>query len=112
MPPAKWALFYPPSPKLTDRAVVNRWSDAELFWISKHGIKDTAMIGLQSAHKDEDIRSIAAIVRQIPDMTAEDYQAMGRAYQATQKPGADGIDGEPPAADEDDGSTAPPDDKE
>lgn len=71
-------VIYPPAPDLTDRAVVAAWSDAELYWILKHGIKDTAMMALGPTHKEEDIWRVAAFVRQLPEMTPEQYQAMAQ----------------------------------
>src|SRR5258708_782482 len=40
--PDPWQL-YPPAPDLADALRVTRWSDAEVFWIIKNGIKDTGM---------------------------------------------------------------------
>ncbi|MBA3883208.1 MAG: cytochrome c [Chthoniobacterales bacterium] len=77
-----WMVNYPASPNLTDPAVVNRWSDAELFWIAKHGIKDTAMIALGPTHKDKDIWGVTAIVRQLPGMSPAEYAAMGERFKA------------------------------
>ena len=59
-------------------------TDAELFWIIKHGIKDTGMIALGPTHKDSDIWGVTAIVRQLPDMLPADYRAMQRDYEAMQ----------------------------
>jgi hypothetical protein len=78
-----WTVNYPPAPDLTDAKVVSRWSDTELHWIIKHGIRDTAMIALGPTHKDADIWGVTALVRQLPGLTADDYQAMARAYEAT-----------------------------
>ncbi len=85
VPADPWMINYPPSPDLTDPAVVERWSDAELFWIIKHGIKDTAMIALGPTHQEEDIWGVAALVRQLPRMTAEDYRKMGERFEAMQQ---------------------------
>lgn len=60
-----WMIIYPTAPDLTDKAVVNRWSDAELFWILKYGIKDTGMMALGPTHKEEDIWGVTALVRQL-----------------------------------------------
>ena len=77
-----WVVLYPPAPELSNPDVVSRWSDAELFWIIKHGIKDTGMLALGPTHKDDDVWAVSAFVRQLPDMTPEQYQALARDYEA------------------------------
>lgn len=69
-------ILYPPPPDLTLAAVVDRWSDAELYWIVKNGIEHTGMIGLGPTHTDEEIWSVSAFVRQLPTMSPAEYQAM------------------------------------
>ena len=80
--PDPWVVLYPPAPDLTKAEVVSRWSDRELFWIIKHGIKDTGMLALGPTHKDDDVWAVSAFVRQLPAMTAEQYEAMTREYEA------------------------------
>jgi hypothetical protein len=36
-PAAPWMVLYPAPADLTRSQVVSRWSDAELYWIVKHG---------------------------------------------------------------------------
>jgi mono/diheme cytochrome c family protein len=45
-----WMYIYPAAPDLTDKAVVGKWTNAELFWILKNGIKETGMPGLGPTH--------------------------------------------------------------
>jgi mono/diheme cytochrome c family protein len=78
--PDPWMVIYPSSPLLTDPAVVGRWSDEQLFWILKHGIKDTGMMALGPTHSDADIWGVTAFVRQLPRMTPTEYAALA-AYQ-------------------------------
>jgi mono/diheme cytochrome c family protein len=49
------------------------WSDAELFWITKHGIKSTGMPGFGATHDDASLLQIVAVVRRLPDMSEEQY---------------------------------------
>ena len=74
--PDPWMVLYPSSPLLTDSAVASRWSDEELFWILKHGIKDTGMMALGPTHSDSDIWGVTAFVRQLARMTPEQYDAL------------------------------------
>lgn len=71
---APWLVLQPPARPLVESAA--SWSDAELYWIVKHGIKATGMPALGPTHEDADLWAIAAFVRQLPEMTPEDYQAM------------------------------------
>lgn len=63
--------LYPEAPKLSDE--VGEWSDAELFWIIKHGIKMTGMPAFGDTHDDGDIKAMAAFVRKLPDLGYYDY---------------------------------------
>lgn len=77
--PSPWMVTNPPSPLLVETA--GRWTDGELYWIIKHGIKMTGMPALGPTHADHDLWAIAAFVRQLPTMTPEDYQAMAQRHE-------------------------------
>lgn len=81
-PRAPWIVMYPPPQSLTDAAYVDRWSDAELYWIIKHGIKDTGMIALGPTHQESDLWAVAAFVRQLPAMDPERYRSLRSSHQA------------------------------
>jgi mono/diheme cytochrome c family protein len=53
--------FYPPAPQLPGHG--SEWSERELFWIIKHGIRNTAMPAWGSLLSDDDIRQVAALVK-------------------------------------------------
>lgn len=76
--PDPWE-FYPPVPDLVEALREKGWSDAEVFWITKHGIKDTAMSAFggsgPGAHSDEEIWGLTALIRQFATMTPEQYQS-------------------------------------
>ena len=55
---------YPPSPDLGSPSV-QQWSDAELFWIIKHGIRNTGMPGFGRIHSDEEIWNLVRFVRSL-----------------------------------------------
>jgi len=69
-----WMYIYPAAPDLTKKEVVAKWSDAELFWIIKNGIKDTGMPGLGPTHEDKEMWGVAAFVRQLPNVSPKEYQ--------------------------------------
>ncbi len=82
---APWMVIYPEAPDLTKKEVVGQWTDAELYWILKHGIKDTGMMALGPTHSDDAIWGVTALVRQLPDLSPEAYQAIAQWYEAMQE---------------------------
>lgn len=83
--PSPWMITNPPSPLLAETA--DGWSDGELYWIVKHGIKMTGMPALGPTHQDDDLWAIAAFVRQLPTMTPDAYEAMARQYDEMKRDG-------------------------
>lgn len=77
----------PTPPELADEA--DEWSDAELFWITKHGIKLAGMPAFGPTHSDEEIWAIAGFVRMLPEMSPAEYQARV-ARVATSRTGSTG----------------------
>ncbi len=76
----------PPPPPLA--AVVEEWTPAELFWITKNGIKMTGMPAFGKKESDENLWSIVAFLQELPDLTPEQYQALRQAMMpdTTRKP--------------------------
>ncbi|MFA5515033.1 MAG: cytochrome c [Desulfuromonadales bacterium] len=64
----------PEPPELSE--VAPQWTPGELFWIVKNGIRMSGMPAFGLTHPDEDIWMMVAFIRQLPDITAEEYQAM------------------------------------
>jgi len=77
----------PTPPDLAEEA--GEWSDAELYWITEHGIKLAGMPAFGPTHSDEEIAMIAAFVRLLPEMTAEEYASRGSSDTAS----ADSVNG-------------------
>ncbi|WP_190246302.1 c-type cytochrome [Gelidibacter gilvus] len=84
-----WMYIYPAAPDLTDKAVVGKWTDAELFWIIKNGIKDTGMPGLGPTHGDEEMWGVTAFVRQLPNISPEEYEMMEKWFKENGEGNAD-----------------------
>jgi mono/diheme cytochrome c family protein len=61
-----------PKPPALSQAV-RHWSDPELFWIVKNGVRMTGMPAFGPTHDDDRIWAIVAFARQLPEMTPEDY---------------------------------------
>lgn len=64
----------PQPPQLAKRA--RRRTLEEIFWVTKHGIKMTGMPAWGATHDDMQLWAIAAFVKQLPELSAEQYQAM------------------------------------
>lgn len=58
---------------------VPQWTTAELFWITRNGIKMAGMPAFAPSLGDEDIWSLVAFLRTLPETTAEDYAALREA---------------------------------
>ncbi|MGA1834448.1 c-type cytochrome [Rhizobium wenxiniae] len=61
----------PPPPDL--KVVVPEWTDAELFEIVKHGVRFTGMPAWPVQSRDDEIWSMVAFLRKLPDMDAQAY---------------------------------------
>jgi mono/diheme cytochrome c family protein len=66
--------LYPRPPHL-DHAVRD-WSDAELYWIVRNGIKLTGMPAFGPTHDERALWGIVAFIRKLPDMKPTDYKRM------------------------------------
>ena len=62
--------LYPPPPDLAITAKL--YSDGELFWIIKHGIKMTGMPAWAD-HSDEEVWATVAFLKKLPGMSEQDY---------------------------------------
>ena len=51
------------------------WTSAELYWVTKNGLKMTAMPAWEFRYPDEDLWAIVAFLRQLPKLTVGDYEA-------------------------------------
>ncbi len=73
--PEPWQL-YPAAPDLADALRTMQWSDSEVFWIIKNGIKDTGMSAFGGSHDDEELWALTAFVRQMETTTPDRYRAL------------------------------------
>lgn len=61
------------------------WTPAELYWVTKNGLKMTAMPAWEFRYPDEDLWAIVAFLRQLPKLTAGAYEALGKTGNQGQK---------------------------
>jgi mono/diheme cytochrome c family protein len=58
--------FYPPAPQLTARPT--EYTEAEIYWIVSHGIRNTAMPAWGRQLSDEDIWQVASFLKRVGDL--------------------------------------------
>lgn len=77
----------PRPPNLSEEAA--EMSDRELFWVTKNGIKFTGMPAFGVTHSDEEIWGLVAFMRQLADLSADDYARMVAEHEARIEAGAE-----------------------
>jgi hypothetical protein len=74
-PPEEFAVgLYPHAPSMTSGDLQKELSDAEIYWIVKHGIKMTGMPAFGPTHKEKELWGLVALVKEIPKMGLEQYR--------------------------------------
>ena len=66
--------LWPAAPDLSRSAT--HWKPAQLFWITKNGIKFSAMPGWGATHSDEKLWAVTAFLEKLPKLSAADYHEM------------------------------------
>lgn len=64
----------PPAPDLAESAA--SLSRAELFWVTKHGIKMTGMPAWGATHDDNALWPVVALLTKLPELDADSYRAL------------------------------------
>lgn len=80
----------PRPPRLEEAA--DEWTDAELFWIVKNGIRLAGMPAFGPTHSDRDLRGIVAFTRSLETMTEEEYAELVRTRTAAAGEGGGGLE--------------------
>jgi len=73
---AEWAAGMRPRPPHLAEAAAH-WTLPQVFWLAKHGARMTGMPAFGPTHDDATLWGIAAFVKELPGMTADDYAATG-----------------------------------
>jgi cytochrome c553 len=68
----------PSPPNLKEQ--VGEWTDQELFWLVKHGLKYTGMPAWPAQERDDEVWALVAFMRALPSLDEESYRdlALGR----------------------------------
>ncbi|MFW5947686.1 MAG: c-type cytochrome [Gemmatimonadota bacterium] len=77
----------PEPPRLEEEA--HEWTDGELFWITRHGIRLGGMPAFGPTHSDEEIAAIVGFIRVMETLTEEEYAERVRALESGEAPGHD-----------------------
>lgn len=64
--------LYPEPPELGEEA--HEFTDGELFWITKYGVKFTGMPAFGATHADRDLWAVVAFMRELEEMASEEYE--------------------------------------
>ncbi len=64
----------PPPPDLAESA--SKMSPAELFWVTKNGIKMTGMPAWGVTHQDDAIWPVVAFITRLPELNATQYEEL------------------------------------
>jgi cytochrome c553 len=74
----------PPPPDL--KASMRPWTDGEMFWIVKHGLKYTGMPGWAAIEREDEIWAVVAFLKQLRSMDAARYRdlALGSVHLPSQ----------------------------
>jgi cytochrome c553 len=64
----------PPPPDLSHH--VDAWSEKELFWILKHGIKYAGMPAWPSEARDDEVWAVVAFLRKLPRLDVQAYRQL------------------------------------
>jgi len=64
----------PRPPDLAESA--SRMTAAELFWVTKHGIRMTGMPAWGATHDDDALWPVIAFLTTLPELSGDDYQAL------------------------------------
>ena len=66
-PPSDFgATFYPPAPQFP--RVGTKYSEAEVLWVAKHGIRRTGMAAQGSTYSDSQLWSLAEFISHLPNL--------------------------------------------
>jgi cytochrome c553 len=74
----------PAPPPLAEN--IDHWTDKELFWVVKNGFKYTGMPAWPAQERDEEVWSVVAFLRELPDMSAEEYRELAAPIEPSTSP--------------------------
>jgi mono/diheme cytochrome c family protein len=80
-PPSDFgATFYPPAPQFTE--VGTKYSQAEIFWVAKHGIRRTGMSAQGFTYGDKDLWALATFISRVSNLPPQVITELHRKPEA------------------------------
>lgn len=76
--PDAFALGLMPQPNNLAQTALE-WTPAELYWVTRYGLKMTAMPAWEYRYPDADLWALVAFLRQLPKLSAAEYASLDRA---------------------------------
>lgn len=70
----------PEPPELREAA--DEWSAAELFWITRHGVRMTGMPAFGPTHEDRELWDLVAFLQRLPELSPSQYRVLVRAAES------------------------------
>lgn len=64
-----------PRPPRLEREVAG-WSAAEVFWVTRNGVRMTGMPAFGPTHSDEELWAVTAFVKRLPELSPAEYLAL------------------------------------
>jgi mono/diheme cytochrome c family protein len=71
-----------PKPPALDAAHAQDFTDGQLFWVVKNGLRASGMPGFGVNHRDPEIQDIVAFVRRLPRLTPDEKKELSGAGAA------------------------------
>jgi mono/diheme cytochrome c family protein len=81
----------PPAPDLAETAI--EMTAAELFWVTKHGIRMTGMPAWGATHDDDALWPVVALLTALPELDAQAYEALQNRAEGMGHHAIDAADG-------------------
>lgn len=86
--------LYPAPPSMTSGHIQKARSEAEIYWIVKHGIKMTGMPAFGPTHEEKELWGLVALAEEIPEMSPEQYRQQVKAASSKGEKGPEHTHGE------------------
>jgi len=68
---------------------IDQWTDRQLFWIVRHGIKYTAMPAWPSQQREDEVWAMVAFLRRLPELEPAEFRRLAYGDEAALAPGSE-----------------------
>ena len=79
-----WGL-YPGPPGMTSGYIQKEFTEVEIYWIVKHGIKMTGMPAFGNTHTERQLWGLVSLAEEMPRMSPEQYGKLVKLTDSEQK---------------------------